>query len=235
MTATDEAPEPRLGDDTSLPPPEPAPEPAWVARFLSALGDSKSIREVAEEAGVSASAAYSRRKTHPAFEAAWEAVRPSQGRAEPRQWGGARRIGQARIDRFLEALAATSNVTAAAAQAGIETGAIYRLRRSDPDFARSWYAALAEGYDNLEMELLQHLRGGEGAEGSAKNKKFDTATALRCLTSHRETVAREKGRRSLEGEVATIAAINAKIDAGDKAIAKARKDGRARAKGVDRG
>ena len=59
----------------------------------------------------------------------------------------------------------------------------------------------------------------------------DTAIALRCLTAHRESVAREKGRRTLADEVATIASINAKIDdmrarskAGDAAVRKARRD-----------
>lgn len=90
---------------------------------------------------------------------------------------------------------------------------MYRLRREDPDFARRWYPALAEGYDNLEMELLHRLRSGDDASEQQNARKFDTATALRCLTAHRENVAREKARRRLAEEVATIAAINAKIDA----------------------
>lgn len=144
-----------------------------------------------------------------------------------------RRIAAARLDRFVEELAETSNVSAAAANAGVSVSAIYRLRRSDGAFAQRWYAALAEGYDNLEMELLGRLRGGEGA--AKKDEKFDTAAALRCLAAHRESVAREKGRRTLAAEVATIASIDAKIDAlrlrkkgGERAAAKARKENAAR-------
>lgn len=119
----------------------------------------------------------------------------------------------ARLTRFLEQLARTSNVAAAAEAAEVGLGRVYRLRREDPDFARRWYPALAEGYDNLEMELLHRLRSGDDASEQQNARKFDTATALRCLTAHRENVAREKARRRLAEEVATIAAINAKIDA----------------------
>lgn len=89
------------------------------------------------------------------------------------------------------------------------------MRRTDPDFAARWYAALAEGYDNLEMELLARLRDGrlEEPDTEGKPRKFDFATALRCLTAHRDNVAREKGRRTLAEEAATIETINAKIDA----------------------
>ena len=141
--------------------------------------------------------------------------------------------------RFLAHLGETSNVSAAAQAARISTSHVYALRRTNPAFARQWFDALAEGYDNLEMELLQHLRSsGEEEDGAAKaapRKKFDAATAFRCLAAHRDNVAREKGRRTLDHEVATIAAINAKIDrlrlngkASDKAIRAARKTSRAR-------
>lgn len=141
---------------------------------------------------------------------------------------------------FLARLGETSNVSAAAEQANISPSHVYKTRREDPDFARQWYDALAEGYDNLEMELLQHLRSGgeEGAgasRGTTAKRRFDTATAFRCLAAHRDSVAREKGRRTLADEVATIAAIDAKIDrlrlngvAATKAIAAARKSNRAR-------
>lgn len=146
--------------------------------------------------------------------------------------------------RFIAHLGETSNVSAAAQAAGISASHVYALRRTDAAFARQWFDALAEGYDNLEMELLEHLRSaGEEADGAARapaRRKFDAATAFRCLAAHRDNVAREKGRRTLDQEVATIAAINAKIDrlrlngkASDKAIRAARKTSRARiGKGV---
>lgn len=221
-----------------------APEPQWIDPFLAALRAEPRIRAAARTAGVPPSTAYHRRKMDPDFAREWDEacgkLPGENGRADTGTdtpgWGGKRRIGAKKIDRFIEALAESSNVRAAAEAAGLDPRKVYRLRRNDPEFARAWYAALAEGYDNLEMEMLEHLRAqgdraqGEDAAGAAPSRKFDTATALRCLTAHRENVAREKGRRALADEVTTIASINAKIDllrsrarANDKAIRKARR------------
>lgn len=142
---------------------------------------------------------------------------------------------------FIAKLGETSNVSAAAAAANITLSHVYKLRREDEAFARAWFDALAEGYDNLEMELLQHLRSkGDEAEAAAPKIRFDPAIAFRCLAAHRDSVAREKGRRTLAGEVATIAAINAKIDklrlngeAATKAVAKVRRDRSRRARKAD--
>jgi hypothetical protein len=84
---------------------------------------------------------------------------------------------------FLDKLAETSNVTASAEAASISLAWVYKTRREDPQFARDWSAALAEGYDNLEMDLLRHLRTGESKESGIK---FDFATAFRALARHRD-------------------------------------------------
>lgn len=213
--------------------------PFWVAPFLQALRDGIAVDAACDGVGISSSTAYRRRDYNPAFRAEWDAIRTVAARATPTFRGSHR--DKRRIARFLAELAATSNVAAAAAAADLAVSNVYRLRRTDPAFAKRWYAALAEGYDNLEMELLQHLRGHDGgageAPGEAPKRKLDVATALRCLTAHRENVAREKGRRALADEVATIAAINAKIDAmraraneGEAAIRRARKDVASRVK-----
>ena len=107
---------------------------------------------------------------------------------------------------FLVALAETSNVTAAAASAGVKPGRAYKSKRNEPEFARLWREALCEGYDNLEMELLHRLRFGEAKDVDAK---FDNANALRLLTQHRETVARQRAIR----ENADIAEVRASIHA----------------------
>ena len=199
----------------------------WTERFLDALRAEPRIRAAARAAGVPIATAYWHKQRDPEFARRWDACLPPTG--HPRRPKGARKL-----DRFLEALAETSNVTAAAEAAELQLSSIYRLRRADAGFARRWYAALAEGYDNLEMELLGRLRAGD-SEGAGGLRKLDTAAALRCLAAHRESVAREKGRRTLAEEVATIASINARIDelrlngeASDKAIAAARKGNRAR-------
>jgi len=189
-------------------------EPAWVARFLEALRTGGGVRAAGRAAGVSSSTPYHRREKDAAFRAAWDAADPGDGRCIAKTGPRAKR-GAAKFDRFIAELAETSNVTAAARVADLTIGAVYRERRSDPEFARRWYAALAEGYDNLEMELLGRLRSGDtaAAAGDAPAPKFDTTAAIRCLTAHRDSVAREKGRRTLAEEVTTIASINAKIDA----------------------
>ncbi len=131
--------------------------------------------------------------------------RTGRRKAAPRNWK----------DTFLNELAETSNVKAATVAANVSQCLVYKLRRADPDFAARWYAALAEGYDNLEMELLARLREGrlEEVDADGTKRKFDIGTAFRCLIAHRETVGREKGRQTLADEVATMKSINAKIDA----------------------
>lgn len=64
-------------------------------------------------------------------------------------------------DIFINELAETSNVKAAADAASVSQSCAYKKRRDDPLFARRWYEALAEGYDNLEMDLLWRLRTGQ--------------------------------------------------------------------------
>jgi hypothetical protein len=116
---------------------------------------------------------------------------------------------------FLAALADTSNIAAAARHAGITVSTVYKARRTEPFFARQWQAALCEGYDNLEMELLSRLRSGESIEEGAKapSRKFDNAAAFRLLTAHRESVARQRALRDEEDEDTILASINAKLDA----------------------
>jgi len=111
--------------------------------------------------------------------------------------------------KFIEALARTSNVTQSAKEAGTDVSTVYRKRREDARFARLWAAALLEGYAHLELETLERLRHGTPADGP----KFDIANALRLLTLHKETVARERAREEMEDEEEILASIERKIDA----------------------
>ena len=56
---------------------------------------------------------------------------------------------------FLDHLAATCNVTAAAEACGFSGAALYYRRRNDPAFAKRWQAALEIGYAHIEALLLQ--------------------------------------------------------------------------------
>jgi hypothetical protein len=107
---------------------------------------------------------------------------------------------------FLAKLAETSNVSRACEHAGVSPSTVYDLRRRDTSFAGRWLDALCEGYDNLEMEMLYHLRNGESPEPGAA--RFNFAVALRMLLAHRDSVSREKARRVH----VTVAEVRASID-----------------------
>ncbi len=108
---------------------------------------------------------------------------------------------------FLAVLAETSNVTAAAAAAEIPVSRAYKDKRDDSEFAARWREALCEGYDLLEIEVLHRLRFGEPKDGA----KFDNATALRLLSQHRETVARERAIRDNADVEAVRRSLHAKL------------------------
>ena len=116
---------------------------------------------------------------------------------------------------FLAELAATSNVAASARRAKVATATAYELRRADPEFNRKWQAALCEGYDHLEMELLHRLRSGEIKPPSGAKRgvrQFDNATAFRQLSVHRESAARQRAIRDNAETEAILASIDAKLD-----------------------
>lgn len=124
---------------------------------------------------------------------------------EPGDWRGS----------FLAALAATSNVTASAKEAKISTARVYEVRRNDAAFYRAWQEALCEGYDHLEMSLLQRLRDGEvkSKPGALRGARvFDNATAFRLLVAHRESAARQRAIIENRNSAAILDSINAKIE-----------------------
>jgi len=112
---------------------------------------------------------------------------------------------------FLATLAETSNVSAAAREAGVNPSRAYKVRREEAAFRAKWYEALLEGYEHLELETVHRLR--MGVEAGKEDRKFDLANALRILMMHRETVARERALRSHGNEESVLATLNAKLDA----------------------
>jgi hypothetical protein len=98
---------------------------------------------------------------------------------------------------FLDHLAATCNVTAAAAACGFSCTAIYKRRRRDPAFAQRWQAALELGAGRINALLLQ--RATEALEGFAPDPdspipRMTVKDALAILGHHRREV--EGGPRS---------------------------------------
>lgn len=99
---------------------------------------------------------------------------------------------------FLDHLAGTCNVRAAAAHAGFSTVAIYRRRERDPAFAQAWQAALAHGYVRIETALVR--MAGDTLEGVAHDPDapippMSVRDAIAVLQLNRAAVTGE-GRRA---------------------------------------
>ena len=187
----------------------------WEDKFFAALKRGETVRDAMKAAPVSASTLYRCRRSNARFAGDWKAIRtwktgdPDSAAATPVApcadeaiaGDGPRRSNWRTV--FFDALAETSNVTAAAARANVASREIYKLRREDRDFTARWLAALGEGYDNLEMELVGYLRD------PAPSRKMDVAAALRLLGAHRETVERRRALTAEEDEQATLESLDA--------------------------
>lgn len=142
-----------------------------------------------------------------------------RGHAQLRSYRATRWTGGKRVA-FLEHLATSANVTAAAQAAGISKVQVYRIRRRDPGFRAAWREALCEGYEALEIVLLDRaLHGVEkpvfyGGKQVGVTREFNDAVALRLLTIHRAEVAAERARHEEPAEaraVLTIEEVKAKL------------------------
>ena len=133
-------------------------------------------------------------------------TRPRQRAADPGSWTGAKEKS------FLEALADSCNVKLAAQTAGASTSAIYVRRAGNAAFRAAWDAALATGYAQLEMMMLERaLHGVEKvvavkAGEPAVMREYSDRVGLALLRMHRDTAkeadqehdpdeAREAGER----------------------------------------
>ena len=107
--------------------------------------------------------------------------------------------------RFLDAFAATCNVSWAAAAVGRTPSSVYALKRRDPQFALLCHEALRDGYDRLEAELLARALGQTGDEENPgeddrgeppEMPPFDATLALKILQMRQAEVTRGNDRRS---------------------------------------
>ncbi|WP_264938695.1 hypothetical protein [Sphingomonas caeni] len=90
---------------------------------------------------------------------------------------------------FLDHLAGSCNVTAAAKAAGVSTESAYALRRREEAFAAEWHAALLAGYAVLETALLGHALGrSDDGTVAMPFGKLDFEAGLRLLAQHRATL-----------------------------------------------
>lgn len=105
---------------------------------------------------------------------------------------------------FLKILAETSSVREAVRHANISSATAYRWRRQDPEFRQLWTKALAEGYEQLELEMLARMRHGtekhhfHGGQIVHTEIVHNDAAAMRLLAYHRESVAAERAAQPAE-------------------------------------
>lgn len=185
-------------------------EPRWEQPFLDALARLGMIKHAAKAVGVGKTTVETRRKTNPEFARRVAAALPSRAERQKlidrtKRPGPDSPTSQWRAI-FLRALAETSNVTAAAARAKVTTARVYKTRREDAGFAANWRLALREGYDNLEIELLGHLRHPDPA------RKMDVGAGVRLLAAHRATVERERALEAEEDEQTVLDSIDAYLE-----------------------
>ena len=107
-------------------------------------------------------------------------------------------FGKRRRAMFLEHLAATCNVQASAAVAGVAVSTVYANRMRDPYFRADWQAALAQGYARLEVALVERALGGGGrtrprgdkaVEGPDAPGEIDWEKGMELLRHHQRGLA----------------------------------------------
>lgn len=171
--------------------------PARREAFFRALAETGNQTIAAERAKVSRSWVTLHRSSDPAFRARMDAavveakrrLRRVSAVAPGSSWGsldgeelvvrggnGRRvQIARARMKqwtpraevRFLTTLAATCNVKAACAAAGLSPASAYQHAERWADFANRWQAAVEEGYFRIEMQLLERATRSLSPTGCA--------------------------------------------------------------------
>ena len=96
---------------------------------------------------------------------------------------------------FLASLGETCNVKLSAKRAGISHNCVYERRNKNASFRASWDAALATGYAQLEMMLLERALHGVEKTVVARDgtttvmREYSDRTALALLRMHRENAS----------------------------------------------
>lgn len=110
------------------------------------------------------------------------------------------------METFLRVLADTCNVREAARAIGKCASTVYRWRQKDAAFFKAWAAALEQGFDALEMELLRRARFGQdvteyriGEDGIERPVKrvhsYCNRLGLQLLAQHRKAVAEYRAQQ----------------------------------------
>ncbi len=99
-------------------------------------------------------------------------IRTRDGRLQLRRAQPGKLTGQAE-QAFLLALSATCNVTLSAAAAGASAAAFLRRRRRNPAFAREMRLAMEQGFERLEMALMESWSPASGDDAAWRDGEND--------------------------------------------------------------
>jgi hypothetical protein len=186
--------------------------PAEQAVAVKALLGGATVAAAAKAAGFCVQTLYSHRRKHAVFREAWAAaveessrpmlVAPRGGRRWQAQRMRRNQFSRERKEVFLAHFAATCDVTASAAAAGVCESTVYAHRRSDPAFAAAWDEALEQGYARLEaeavaqrikaMEALKVRLGKEVAAATDADAAAEFERVMQLLREHKRGAAGAK-------------------------------------------
>mgnify|MGYP003627404104 CR=1 FL=1 len=85
-----------------------------------------------------------------------------------------RKFDEAAVERFLDTLASTQEVTKAARAAGVSTVTVYAYRERDPVFRAAWVAALDAADHVLRRVALRRIHEGFEQPVYYRGRKIDT-------------------------------------------------------------
>jgi len=130
-------------------------------------------------------------------------------RARVRQWSP--RVEE----RFLAALGSTCNVKAACAEVGLTPASAYGHRKRWPAFARRWHASVEQGYQQIEMGLIEcagSFLSGEELPDAAPLTGMTVDHAIHVLHMHKHQVHRIGGRPGLRAREPDLEEVRAFIE-----------------------
>jgi hypothetical protein len=119
---------------------------------------------------------------------------------------------------FLEELATTVNVAAAAKKARISSSSAYRERQKNAGFRAAWEDAIREGYAQLEVAMLERALNGvdkpvfQTGKEVGRVREYSDRLALTLFAAHRETAKGARAQADDEAAKAARAEIEARLE-----------------------
>jgi hypothetical protein len=123
-----------------------------------------------------------------------------------------------RKQKFLDALADTANVTAAAKASKVTRKTWYEHRTKDAAFAEAWDAALELGIDSLEDEAVRRGRDGylkpvyQGGRRVGTVREYSDTLLIFMLKSRRPDKFKERSAHEITGKDGKPIAVASPLD-----------------------